>query len=165
MVSWDGFERAAPDMAAAGRSLWAQHVLMYLGTVRKDGSPRVHPVVPVLAGGEIFVAVGGWSPKWRDLERDPRCVLHALPGPNDDEFVMRCRAAPADEAIRLVRAAASHAIHGGDRLFSFGIDQVDHGWWERVGQPGTFPVRRRWKPGTGVVELTARRQPTDEGRP
>jgi hypothetical protein len=158
MVTWAEFATAAPDMAAAGDELWRRHVLMYLGTVRGDGSPRVHPVVPILSEGSIYVAIAPRSPKWRDLRRDPRCVLHALPGDRDDEFVLRCTAIEASEARDLVRSAARHVIHDDDRIFAFAIEQADHGWWEHVGQPNTHQVRRRWLPGSGVTELATRRR-------
>lgn len=54
-------------MARAGRNLLAEHGLAYLTTTRADGSRRVHPVVPVLADGDLFVAISDWSPKRRDL--------------------------------------------------------------------------------------------------
>jgi hypothetical protein len=153
MASWGDLVRAAPAMAAGGRALWVEHGLMYLATVRPDGSPRLHPVVPVLTADQMFVAVGAWSPKWRDLRRDPRCVLHCLPGERDDEFVLRCRAREQPTALAQIRAAAQHAIHDDDHLFELEIDQVDHGWWEHVGQPETFPVRQRWTSDSGVRPL------------
>lgn len=152
MSSWSEFAVEAPSIAERGRSLWAQHVLMYLATVRADGSPRLHPVVPVLADGRIFVAIGDWSPKWRDLERDPRCVLHTLPGDQDDEFVLRCRAAPGETHRAAVGAAADHVIHDDDHIFVFGVEQADLGYWENVGQPNTYAVRHRWRPGS-VTQL------------
>src|SRR5688572_18039134 len=111
MRSWKVLEEHAPEIAAAGRELFDQHFLAYLATTRADGSPRLHPVVPIIADGGLFVAIGAWSPKWRDLRRDPRCALHALPGARDDEFVLRCRATEAPGSIETVRAVASHAIH------------------------------------------------------
>jgi hypothetical protein len=152
-------------MAQAGRALWEEHVLMYLATVRADGSPRVHPVVPVLAEGSVFVAIASWSPKWRDLQAEPRCVLHGLPGPRDDEFLMRCRGTEVPGVLDRVRAAAAHTIHDDDRLFQFDIQQVDHGWWEHVGRPDTYPIRRRWTPIGGVTNLRAGRNQTASGNP
>jgi hypothetical protein len=134
---------------------------MYLATVRADLSPRVHPVAPVLAAGSLFVAVGSWSPKWRDLRREPRCVLHCLPGARDDEFLMRCRTREAPEAVDQVRAVAAHVIHDADHLFEFEIESVDHGWWEHLGEPTTYPIRQRWTPERGVIPLSSGRTPTD----
>jgi len=157
MVTWAEFATAVPDVAAAGEELRRRHLLMFLGTVRGDGSPRVHPVAPILGDGRIYVAISSRSPKWRDLEREPRCVLHALPGERDDEFVLRCTADENVLAWELVRSAADHGIHDDDRIFEFSIEQADHGWWENVGQPGTYQVRRRWTPASGLISLTTGR--------
>jgi hypothetical protein len=158
MGSWTLLEERAPEIAAAGRGLFDQHGLAYLATTRADCSPRLHPVVPILADGELFVAIGDWSPKWRDLRRDHRCVLHALPGARDDEFALRCRAEDAPESIETVRAEATHTIHDDDHIVRLDIDQADHGWWEHLGEPGTYPVRWRWTPARGPERRQAGRQ-------
>src|SRR5687767_6248488 len=97
VATWGRFEHEVPDMAAAGRRLWQEHGLMYLATVRLDGRPRLHPVAPFLALDTLVVAISHRSPKWRDLGRDPRCVLHCLPGDRDDEFSLQCRAMPVSD--------------------------------------------------------------------
>ena len=158
MAPWSQLETEAPEIGRAGRRLLAEHVLAYLATTRADGSPRLHPVVPVVADGELFVAIGDWSPKWRDLRRDPRCVLHALPGARDDEFVLRCRAFEDPASVGRLRAAADHVIHDDDHVIRFDIDRADHGWWEHVGQPGTYPIRSRWLPGEPPTTITAGRR-------
>ena len=80
MASWSQFVTAAPLLAARVRALFEQHGqgLGYLATVRADGGPRVHPVVPVITDEGLFCFVVR-SPKRRDLERDGRYALHALP--------------------------------------------------------------------------------------
>jgi hypothetical protein len=50
----------------------------------------------------------------------------------------------SDQRERLSEAAAQ-VVHDDDHLFAFDIEQVDLAWWEHVGQPGTYPVRRRWR--------------------
>ncbi len=153
MATWRQFEVEAPELAAAGRALWEQHGLMYLATVRTDGAPRVHPVVPLLAAGGIFVAIAERSPKWRDLRREPRCVLHALPGSRDDEFTLRCHAREEPNSRETVRAAANHVIHDDDHVFVFEIEQADLGWWVNVGQSDLYSVRTRWTQTGGVREV------------
>ena len=46
MSRWSDFESSAPEIAAAGRCLlFAQGIgYAFLGTVRKDGGPRLHPI-------------------------------------------------------------------------------------------------------------------------
>jgi hypothetical protein len=162
MSDWKQLSLEAPDLATPGRALWQEHGLMYLATVRADGSPRLHPVAPILAGGGIYVAIADQSPKWQDLRREARCVLHALPGSRDDEFVLRCRALEAPGSLQRLRAAARHVIHDDDHIFEFDIEMADLGWWEHVGQPGTYSVRLRWTPGAGVRWLPGLRAGAEE---
>ena len=86
MTTWAEFAAAAPEMAALGSELRAKFGLAFLATVRKDGSPRVHPVCPFVFRGRLFIATDPRSPKRHDLKRDGRYVLHMLPGENDAEF-------------------------------------------------------------------------------
>ena len=74
MTSWAEFARQAPEMAAFGLARFQSQVA-YLGTLRPDGGPRVHPVTPII-GEQLFLFMEPASPKGRDLQRDPRCTLH-----------------------------------------------------------------------------------------
>jgi hypothetical protein len=152
VAGWNSFEQEAPELATVARDLWERYGLMYLATVRADGSPRVHPVVPLLAGGRIFVAIAQQSPKWWDIGRDSRCLLHCLPGGRDDEVVLRCHAQEAPEARQIVRQVARHQVHDDDHIIEFDLTQVEVGWWEHVGQPDTYSIRMRWEPMRGVTQ-------------
>jgi hypothetical protein len=44
-------------------------------------------------------------------------------------------------------------IRDGDHIIGFDIEVADFGWWEHVGQPGTFSVRTRWTRQGGVRQL------------
>ena len=153
MASWGEFERLAPDLARFGRDLWSKIPIAYLATVRKDGSPRVHPFCPIIAGGRLMGAVLASSPKSKDLRRDGRYMIHALPGKDDAEFSIRGRATEIQHrALRGLAVEAARAIAAGltesakiGLLFEFDIEQVDTAVWERVGQPDTRAIRRRWK--------------------
>jgi hypothetical protein len=83
------------------------------------------------------VAIAEQSPKWRDLRRDSRCLLHCLPGDRDDEVVLRCQAQEAPEARGIARQVARRQIHDDDDIIEFDLTQLEVGWWEHVGQPGT----------------------------
>jgi hypothetical protein len=45
MTSWAEFAKQAPEFAAFGEARFRSGVA-YLGSLRADGSPRVHPVTP-----------------------------------------------------------------------------------------------------------------------
>jgi hypothetical protein len=170
-ASWSEFEQQAPEMAAVAERLWPGitalhrgealasdgHVfsVAYLATVRPDGGPRLHPFCPILAGGRLFAAIPRPSPKGWDLRRDPRCVIHALPGPEDDELCIRATATEVtDPDIRaLVLAVVARSNVGGmiqttahDPLFELALTQVDTAHWLDIGQPTTHPTRSHWQP-------------------
>ncbi len=171
MASWAHFETQAPELAEVAARLWPGVVALhrgaavpegvpcfavsYIATVRRDGGPRLHPFCPILAGGRLFAAIPRSSPKGWDLRRDPRCVIHALPGPEDDEFCVRATGAEVtgDPPTRaLVCAAVAPSGVGGmiesvahDPLFEFDLEQVDVARWLDIGQPGTRAVRQQWR--------------------
>ena len=76
MRTWADFERAAPELAALGRERIEQFGFVFLGTVRKDGGPRVNPAEAFIVEGHLALALIPWSLKARDLMRDPRVFLH-----------------------------------------------------------------------------------------
>ena len=167
MATWAEFETAAPELAAAAAQRWPGIVALdrgepimqpvfevaYLATIRPDGRPRLHPFCPVLAGGRLFAAIPPASPKGHDLRRDPRCAIHALPGPEDDELcVLALATEVGDDATRtMVADVVTRSDVGGmiatvtdHPLFEFAIEQVDVARWVNVGQRGTYPERFRW---------------------
>jgi len=77
LLTWEQFEKAAPDMARFGTERLSENV-MYLGTLRKDGSPRVHPFTPFVSSGRLFAFMYPTSPKGHDLQRDGRYFIHSL---------------------------------------------------------------------------------------
>ena len=86
MASWLDLEQGAPHITRAGRALLNQARVALLGTLRPDGSPRISPVEPYFARGQLISGLMSWSGKARDLRRDPRCVLHsAISGPDAGE--------------------------------------------------------------------------------
>ena len=103
----------------------------------------------------MFAAIPRSSPKGDDLRRDPRCAIHALPGPDDDELAIRARTTQVGQDMA-VRAAIIAVVQpsgvGGmietvtdDPVFEFDIVRVDAARWLDIGQPGTRAVRQTWK--------------------
>jgi predicted pyridoxine 5'-phosphate oxidase superfamily flavin-nucleotide-binding protein len=43
VLTWAAFERAAPEVAARGRELLERFQFVLVGTLTKDGAPRVNP--------------------------------------------------------------------------------------------------------------------------
>jgi hypothetical protein len=54
--------------------------------LRRDASPRISPVEPTVADGQLLIGAMAWSGKAADLRRDPRYVLHsAVTDPDSGE--------------------------------------------------------------------------------
>ena len=95
MMNWREFHRAAPELAALGARLFERSGVALIGTTRKDGSPRISPVEPLLADGELYLGMMWQSLKARDLLRDPRCTIHSSVSDRtaaDGEFKLHGRA-------------------------------------------------------------------------
>ena len=149
LVRWCEFARASPELARVGVALLDEHLLAYLATTRRDGSPRLHPVTPVRTASGLYVAVNHQSPKRWDLDRDGRYALHAPLGERDEEFVItgRVERLRDDPTRGEIASAAGHVIHDTDWLFEFYVAHCLHGYWVNAGQPDTYPVRREWRAG------------------
>lgn len=74
-MTWQTFASQSPEMAEFARTRLHNNVA-YLATIRKDGSPRVHPFTPIIGEGHLFVFMEPTSPKSHDLRRDPRYAVH-----------------------------------------------------------------------------------------
>jgi Pyridoxamine 5'-phosphate oxidase len=77
-MRWEEFAKASPELAALGEERFKQREVMLLGTLRKNGWPRITPVEMDFVGGELLVGMMWQSPKALDLQRDPRFVAHSV---------------------------------------------------------------------------------------
>jgi hypothetical protein len=115
MLNWGRFRRSSPELAAAGRELLYQNGvgLAFLGTVRGDGGPRVHPVGPILVEDGLYTLMPV-SEKLADLVRDGRFALHSFPAAAEaDAFYVTGHVRfPADLSLRRSVAAAFLAERG-----------------------------------------------------
>ena len=63
-MRWDEFAAECSELAALGEERLRGRELCLLGTLRRNGYPRISPVEPEFVDG--------------DLMRDPRCVVHSV---------------------------------------------------------------------------------------
>lgn len=80
VISWGDFKAQQPELARAGAGVLYHFGvgLAFLGTVRADGGPRLHPMCPLLTGTGLYAFIVP-SPKQRDLHRDGRYAMHSFP--------------------------------------------------------------------------------------
>jgi hypothetical protein len=120
MTSWQNFAQSAPELAAFGTARF-QSGVAYLGTVRADGSPRVHPVTPIV-GEQLFLFMEPTSPKGKDLQRDARYTLHCSvedSGGGGGEFYVRGRATVTHDPQMRAKAVQASSYVPQDRYILF----------------------------------------------
>lgn len=169
MATWDEVEAGHP-LAARARVGWSRMPVAHLATVRRDGSPRVHPVCPHLAGGRLYVVIGRTSPKRFDLANDGRFALHAIdvgePGPDFDEFEFsiegRARRIPVSEGDTwaAVRTVCPYPFPDEDWLFELDIASALSATWDPLGTPDRRAYRLMWHAGSDGASV-----PANEPRP
>ena len=76
-MDWGEFKRADPELAALSEERMEATGLVLLGTLRKNGFPRISPVEPILTMGRLYLGMMWQSRKALDLRRDPRCPVHS----------------------------------------------------------------------------------------
>jgi hypothetical protein len=157
LVDWSDFEREAPSLAAHGRALFDAAGLVLVGSLRRDGWPRISPVEPLIVDGRLYLGMMWHSLKALDLRRDPRCTVQNAIGDKHvttGEFKIYGRAVEVFEAeerarfCRALEAAIGWSPPGEFHLFAVDIVQV-----------GTAQVvdeelrAQRWSPGEPVKAM------------
>lgn len=71
-LTWSELEVATPEIAALGRDLLERFQFVLVGTLTKDGSPRVNPCEAYVIDGHLLLNMMPRSLKALDLLRDPR---------------------------------------------------------------------------------------------
>lgn len=77
-MRWDEFTAACPELAELGESRFRSDEVCLVGSLRKDGSPRISPVEPEFAAGHLMLGMMWQSKKALDLLRNPRCTVHSI---------------------------------------------------------------------------------------
>ncbi len=127
-----------------------------LGTLRRDGSPRISPVEAYIAGGHLIIGAMAWSAKAVDLRRDPRYVLHSVvTGPDSGEGELKLYGLASEAALDLRNAAADAwwLAWTPDKavVFTLNIGQAVFVGWD-VGH--SLMTVRRWSPRSGYSTAT-----------
>ena len=147
MSSWHEFTQQAPEFAKFGQSRFTSGVA-YLGTIRPDGGPRVHPVTPIM-GEELFLFMEPTSPKGKDLQRDPRYTLHCAvedSGGGGGEFYVRGQATLVQDQAMRAQAVQAASYSPADRYILF-VLTVDFAFMNVYSKGQANP--QRWEIGRG----------------
>ena len=147
-MSWKDLENEVPELATFGLKRFETGVA-YLATVRQDGSPRVHPVTPIIGQGHLYLFMEPTSPKGHDLRRDGRYALHsAVSDPNgtSGEFIIMGKAKFILDPVERSLASQLASYPPEDRyiLFELSIESTV----STIYKDGKS-VRQHWKCGEG----------------
>jgi Pyridoxamine 5'-phosphate oxidase len=153
---WRDFEEAESELAAAARERLERTGLALLATLRANGSPRIDPVEPFFAKGHLLVGLLAWSPKARNLLRDPRFALHsAVSDPNGSEGELKVLGRAVEMAAPAVRDVPAawwvERPEADARVFSLEPASVVLVDWDL--ETGRMR-QRRWSPVGGVRDTS-----------
>ncbi|GAB2612044.1 pyridoxamine 5'-phosphate oxidase family protein [Streptomyces capparidis] len=158
-TSWADVQAAEPAFAKAVEERFGRFRHHVLGTLRKDGSPRLTGLEADFRSGELWLGMMPNSRKARDLLRDPRFSLHANPGPGTDMDGGDARvsglALPVEDPETLARYAEQIGHTDPFHLFRTDVTEV-----VRTSVEGDEIVLRVWHPGHPLRTL---RRGNDEG--
>jgi len=160
-MNWHGFKSAAPLIGELAQRAFADQHLAILGTLRRDGWPRISPCEVYFVGDEMLLGMMPRSAKVLDLWRDARITVvngqekrepklgdvklygTAIEITDNDQ---RERFADAQEAVIDWRPPADIPI--------FAVD-IEHASYISFGKEHRLLI---WTPGSGEV---AQRHPDD----
>jgi hypothetical protein len=166
---WSEFAEAAPDLARWAEERFKSTGLALVGTIRRDGLPRISSVEPLIVDGQLYLGMMWRSRKALDLLRDPRCLVQTTVCRREDpaeDLKLRGRAVDVQDPAAIERycQALQEAIgwrpEGQFHLFALEIESaafikyLENGdqqlieW--RAGSPAQERVRR-WT-GSGLVD-------------
>lgn len=153
LISWQRLETEALPIAQLAKQRFDLTRIALLGTLRRDGSPRVSPVEPYLSDGQLLFGAMSWSLKTRDLLRDPRCVLHsAITGPDAGEPEVKLYGRVTEASAKLRDGCSAgwwQSRPDAAVVFAFGVEQATTiDWLLKESQM----VVRRWSVDNGLTE-------------
>lgn len=143
-MTWINFSSQSPELADFAQARLHGKVA-YLATIRKDGSPRVHPFTPIIGEGHLFVFMEPTSPKGHDLRRDSRYALHCSVSDTSGEsgeVILTGRARFIDDAEMRAVAVRVSPYKPAERYILFELD-IENATVTEYPESGT--VRRHWK--------------------
>jgi hypothetical protein len=110
-MNWGAFAATVPEIADLAEARFRKDGLCLVGTLRKDGSPRISPCELDFAAGELLLGMMWRSRKAVDLLRDPRIVVHSVTGDREGiEGDVKVYGRAIDVSIPDVRQSYREAI-------------------------------------------------------
>jgi hypothetical protein len=165
---WADFESATPELAAQARELIDRSGFVLVGTIRRDGAPRISPVEARVVQGHLMLVMIRGTHKARDVLRDSRLVLNTPvfdPADPGCELKLRGRAVVVEDRGQLDATAKATEAASGWRppadwhFFSVEVEDVALMEWDR----GALAMTR-WVAERGLERTTRPAPLLDEER-
>ena len=156
-MRWADLEREQPRLATRVRERVVDPGVTLAVTIRRDGTPRLSPVEPLVHEGGLWLSMMHGSFKAADLLRDPRLLVHGVVldrDGHDGEVKLRGRARhEGDPAVQAAYAAAVTTTLGWSpevgRFHLFEVE-IEHLASVRYAEHGDQHLTT-WPPGREVV--------------
>lgn len=114
-MRWHDLAQSEPRFAALARERLVDPGVLLVVTIRRDGSPRLSPVEPLVLDGDLWLSMMWQSRKAADLRRDDRVLVHSIVTGRDGadgELKLRGRALPVDDLDARARYCDAVAVLG-----------------------------------------------------
>ena len=168
-MKWSAIAASEPALGAVVSDKLIGPGVLLAGTVRRDGSPRISGVEPLVMDGDLWLSMMRTSTKAMDLARDPRILLHSIvTGPEPAaEVKIRATVHAEDDYDMQRRYAAAvsaeigwHPVVGEFTLFVVDVEDVTY-----IGYDADTSGQHvaRWPAGLEYVRPSA--TPTSLGPP
>lgn len=150
-MRWAEFARAAPQFARLLEARALAIGVVLLGTTARSGYPRISPIEPLFAGGELYLGMNYGTKKALDLRRDPRLVIHSVVVRrygDEGEVKVRGLAVPlTGEARERYIQAVERSIgwRPAEPFDAFAVDVVSAGFVRHDPHRGHEKVWRVWR--------------------
>jgi len=154
LPSWRDLELGAPEIARLGMARLNIPRVALLGTLRRDASPRISPVEPCIADGQLLIGAMAWSMKTADLRRDPRYVLHSAvtdPDSGEGELKLSGRATEVSQDHRNGVSDAWWVTWSPDKAVVFSLSPEHAVFVEWDTEHGLMRAHR-WSPQGGYTQ-------------
>ncbi len=130
-MNWAQFKESAPDLASLAEERFQRQGLVLMGTLRRDGWPRISPVEPLIVDGVLYLGMTWRSRKALDLLRDSRITVQSIVSNKDGtegEVKLYGRAEDVQSAetrrvyLEAVRREMGYDLPDGEGFHLFAVD-------------------------------------------
>ena len=114
-MRWEELSEREPRLAERAHDRLITPGVLFVATIRRDGTPRLSPVEPLIFQGDLFLSMMWQSHKAIDLLRDERILVHSIITSRDGgegEVKLRGRAVAVDDRDTRARYCDAVSVLG-----------------------------------------------------